>query len=41
MSNISGHGVFDVKNAACKLLNDYRKTIDTEHIPSKTLKREE
>jgi nucleolar GTP-binding protein len=41
LSNQTGQGVFDVKSQACKLLNEFRKNLDTEHIPSKSIKREE
>jgi len=41
LSNQTGQGVFEVKDAACKLLLDFKKNQDTEHIPSKSIKREE
>jgi len=41
LSNQTGQGVFEVKDAACKLLLDFKKNLETEHIPSKSIKREE
>jgi nucleolar GTP-binding protein len=41
LSNQTGQGVADVKETACRLLINFRKDMQTEHIPSKTIKREE
>jgi len=41
MSNKDGQGVFDVKEKACKILTEFRLGQGTDHIASKTLKKEE